>query len=284
MCIALTDRPLCRGDDVFRCAAQFLRNAAQQKKIAPRHPLPPTPATNPDAPLLRNLTRAPHQNVSNLRRPIDMRPAARLQVRAFNLDNAQDSTTLNFLPHSQFFKLLRGAIAHHHRSVFSNHLVRRSLCAFENVLGRLRPANINRAHLTAQMKRYRRPTVPLLKHRGKQMLAGVLLHMIEPPRPIDATLNVPKLQLAINNVNDVFSSIAHIETIPIPQLAQVVRRASRSRIERRGIEHYRQSRRAAVRLRLATQHSRLKIALERIVIIKSPRSHRVLYNSPTCKP
>ena len=51
------------------------------------------------------------------------------------------------------------------------------------------------------MKRDRRPSEALLKHGRKQMLAGMLLHVIEAARPIDAAKDVRAAGAPVNYVN-----------------------------------------------------------------------------------
>ncbi len=42
------------------------------------------------------------------------------------------------------------------------------------------------ANLPAEVERRRLPGEPVLRHRGQEVLAGVLLHVVEPPRPVEA--------------------------------------------------------------------------------------------------
>ena len=101
------------------------------------------------SPVLPHLGASPHQNRSDLRGALHVRSPARLQVRALNLNRAQNSRSLHFLAHSQFGQLFRSSIARRHRPVFKNHLVRRAFRPFQNFVGRFRPSQINRAIISA---------------------------------------------------------------------------------------------------------------------------------------
>jgi hypothetical protein len=73
------------------------------------------------------------------------------------------------------------------------------------------------------MNRNGRTAEPLLKHRRQQVLTGVLLHVVESARPIDATMHRARLQFAIDDVNDLIALIADIEHVGIIKLAAIKR-------------------------------------------------------------
>jgi hypothetical protein len=58
------------------------------------------------------------------------------------------------------------------------------------------------------------------------MLAGVLLHVIEAARPVDATKDVRTAGAPVNYVNNFLTIVADIENIRIPDFPQVVRLAT----------------------------------------------------------
>ena len=68
------------------------------------------------------------------------------------------------------------------------------------------------------------------------MLPGVLLHVIETPRPVDAAEHVRAAGAAVDDMNDFVAFVAHIQHIRVADFAQVVRLASRRRIESRAIQ------------------------------------------------
>src|SRR5712671_5751319 len=106
------------------------------------------PAANKfDAPILAYLAAVAHQDNPDLRRALHVRAAARLQVRAFNLNRPQNSLALHFFAHAALGELLRGSIARGNRAILTNNLVRDALRALQNVKRRLRPAQINRANV-----------------------------------------------------------------------------------------------------------------------------------------
>jgi len=142
-----------------------------------------------------------------------VRASAGLQIRPFDFDRSQNPAALHFLAHPKLRQILRRSIPNSDRAVFENHLIRSPLRAFQNLLRRLRPANVNRANLPTQMKRHRGPPVALLKHRRQQMLAGMLLHVIEAPPPVDAAIHRAGSHRPIDHVHDLLSLIAHVQHV-----------------------------------------------------------------------
>ena len=132
-----------------------------------------------------------------MRRPAHVRSATRLQVGAFDLDRAQNSGALHFLAHAHLREFFLRAVAHVDRTVFENDAVGRALRTFEDFESRFRTANVDRTQFGAKVKRNRWAAESLLKHRREQVLAGVLLHVIETARPIDAAVN--RAQAAIRD-------------------------------------------------------------------------------------
>src|SRR6185437_4842448 len=129
------------------------------------------------------------------------------------------------------------------------------------------------------MKRDRRPSEALLKHGRKQMLAGMLLHVIEAARPIDAAKDVRAAGAPVNYVNYFVAVVADIENIRVTDFPQVVRLAARGGIERSTIQNQPQdgSRDSGVHVRRQkfTMHdTRLELLFECIVVIKAACRHK----------
>ena len=71
------------------------------------------------------------------------------------------------------------------------------------------------------------------ERRGQHVRARVLLHMIEPPRPINRAPNWSGRHLAIGNMHDrSVLPLEHIQDRRIAQTPRVVRLASRCGIKR----------------------------------------------------
>src|SRR6267378_2645925 len=87
------------------------------------------------------------------------------------------------------------------------------------------------------MKGSRGQAEPLLEHGGKQMLAGVLLHVVKPARPVDAADHIRTFRAAVDDMNDFVAFIADVEDICIGDLAQVVRLAAGGRVKGRTIQN-----------------------------------------------
>ena len=86
------------------------------------------------------------------------------------------------------------------------------------------------------MKRNRRPSIALLKHGREQVLPGVLLHVIEASRPVDAAIHVRIRRAAVNDVKNFFSLISHVEHVRIADLPQIMRLPAGSRVKSRAVE------------------------------------------------
>src|SRR5207248_344325 len=104
-----------------------------------------------------------------------VRSATGLQLNTFNLDRAQYSLAVHFLPNAKPRQFLCCSITNAHAAVFKNHLICRALRAFQNFFRRLLPAHVDRANFHPQMKRNRGQIKMLLKHGRQHVLARVLL-------------------------------------------------------------------------------------------------------------
>src|SRR5947207_2808911 len=93
--IALADGALHSSRYIFRSSTQFFRGFLQELEVMPSHPRCSPAANKFDAPILAHLAAAPHQNNPDLRRTSHVCAAARLQVRAFNLNRPQNSLALH---------------------------------------------------------------------------------------------------------------------------------------------------------------------------------------------
>src|SRR2546423_716951 len=75
-----------------------------------------------------------------------------------------------------------------HRPVFKDNLICGPLGTLEDFFGRFRAPQIDGAQFASEMERNRGQAEAFLKHGGQQMLAGVLLHVVETAGPVDAAL------------------------------------------------------------------------------------------------
>src|SRR5713226_4834373 len=185
--IGVTLRKRTRGgsDNIFRSAAQFFSGLAEQKKILTGGAFRAATADKLDTPILTNPGAAPHQNQADLAGALDVSAAARLQIGGFDFDGAQDALAVDFLANAEFRQLIRGAVADRDSAVFKNNLICCALGAFEDFIRRLRAAQIYGANLGSEMEGNRGASEALLKHGREQVLASVLLHVVETARPVD---------------------------------------------------------------------------------------------------
>ena len=112
------------------------------------------------------------------------------------------------------------------------------------------------------------------------MLAGVLLHVVEPPGPVDAAVHFRICWAAVDDVTDFLAFIADVEDIGVANLAQIVRLAAGRGVKRRAIKNQFPdgSRDSGVHIRrehFAIHHPRREFLFKCIVVIKSARGHAV---------
>src|SRR5438270_13323118 len=86
------------------------------------------------------------------------------------------------------------------------------------------------------MKRHRRQSKAFLKHRRQHMLPGVLLHVIETPRPVDATFHARIACPAVHDMNEFIASVAHGHDMRLFDLDYILQLTDRHRIQRRSTE------------------------------------------------
>ncbi len=174
--------------------------------------------------------------------------------------------------------MLRGAVADVHRPIFKDNLICGPLGAFEDFFGRFRAPQIDGAQFASEMERNRGQAEAFLKHGGQQMLAGVLLHVVETAGPVDAALGFAEFDGLIHHVDDSVLGVADIDDVGIAHLAEVVWLASGRRIERSLIQNdfpgggfgFREGRNQS---RLTTYDPCGEFRCECVVVIQSARGH-----------
>ena len=263
---------------VFGSAAQFLHGPPQQFEIMARDAFRAATANKFHAPILAHFRAAPHQYDANLPSALNVRTAARLQIRAFDFDGAEDAFAVDFLANALLRQLVRGSVTDIDRAILKDNSICGALGSFKNFISRFRTSQINRAHFRPQMERNCRQAEPFLKHSGQQMLAGVLLHVIEAPRPMDAAVYVRTRWLAIDYVQNLVAFIAHVDNICIADFTQIVRLSTRRRVERRAIQQQPPDRSCDPRAHIRRQHFAVhhpgrEFFFKRVVVIESARGH-----------
>src|SRR5712671_4605967 len=123
MAITLANRTFYSSRHIFRSSAQFFGGFLQQLEVMPSYARGAPAANKFHAPILAHLAAVAHQDNPDLRRALHVRAPARLQVRAFNLNRAQDSLALHFFAHAALAKLLRGSIARGNRAILTNNFI-----------------------------------------------------------------------------------------------------------------------------------------------------------------
>src|SRR5260370_17674286 len=112
------------------------------------------------------------------------------------------------------------------------------------------------------MERNRGQAEAFLEHGRQQMLAGMLLHVVEAPRPVDATVHFRICWTVIDDMNDFVAFIANVEDVGVADLSQIVWLASGRGVERRAVKN---------QFPDASRDSRVHVRREAFYIQDSPR-------------
>src|ERR1700674_496626 len=278
MRVALGKRAFRSGHYLFRSTPQFLGKASQELKVAPSEAFRAAAADKFDAPILADFRAAADEEHADLAGALDVGAAAGLQVGGFDLDGAEDAVPVDFFSHAELRQLVRGAVAHVDWSILEDNLICGSLRALEDFLGRFRAPQIDGTQFASEMEGNRKQAEAFLKHGGQQVLAGVMLHVVEAAGPVDAAFRFAEFDGLVNSVDDFVLSIADVDDVGIAQLAEVVWLASGSRIEGGAIQNdfpgwgfgFGEGRNQS---RLTTDDPCGEFRIERIVVIEPARGH-----------
>ena len=171
-----------------------------------------------------------------------MGAAARREVEPLDVDQPQRAPARRFLAQRQPRRLRRVREPDRHRPILPDDPVR----------FRFRGRNLGRRHLAreidrrdgrAEMKADRPRAEQLVERRRQHVLSGVLLHVVEPPGPVDLSVDhvarsrFPVLGVEFGHVRDRPVLFVHdVDDAEWTEQAGVERLAARRRIERRAVE------------------------------------------------
>ncbi len=196
---------------------------------------------------------------------MDVRSAAGDHVQVFHANHAQSAFAGR--RHAQIGLLVRIAVFDGDRAVLGNHLVGAQFDSLD-VFGTERSGgDVDSGCVFTEMKTDGGHAAALDGDGGKQMLAAVLLHVIEAPHPIHAALNIfgeHWLGQGVNNALPLVLFNAHDRHAV--DGSQIVRLAPRSRVERRAVQDQTTAVVAAI------QHARAELSEIGIAVIE-PLGH-----------
>src|SRR5271170_2612443 len=198
-----------------------------------------------------------------------MRASARLPVGALDLDGAEDTLAVNLLANACGRQLFGGAEAHGDDAILEDQFIRAALSFVQvsrNDRGRI---EVDCADFAAKMERHRLKPEQLDKNGGEQMLAGMLLHVIEPARPVDLAAHraVRHGGGGVMHYAVIFR-ICDLDYRDSRERPEIVRLPSRRRVKRRAIEHDLPTM-AIGTVRLARNHAGLEFLEEGVVVIEA---------------
>ena len=117
-------------------------------------------------------------------RPRDVRAAARREVEAFDVDEAKRSLAERLLSQREIRRVLFGREPDGHRPIFPDDAVGLGL-GRGDLDGAHLAREIDRRRLRAEMKAHRPDVEETIERRRQHVLAGMLLHVVEAPAPVD---------------------------------------------------------------------------------------------------
>ena len=215
--VALRENAFGNGRDFLRGAAQFIGRLAQAHKIMARDAFGAAAAEKFYAPILADFGTTAHEERADLASALDVSAAARLEVGSFDFDGAENTFAVDFLSNANLRQLVGRAIANVDGAVFKNDFVCGALGAFQYFFRWFGAAQVDRANFGSQMEGNGGKPEAFLEHCREKMLAGVLLHVIEAARPVDAPLHFASLDGLVDEVDDFFAIVADVENIGIAQ-------------------------------------------------------------------
>ena len=163
----------------------------------------------------------------------EVRATAGLAVETFHFDGSQDAFAVHFLANAGFFQFLSGAEGDDHGAILENNFVGAALGLFDMARNNGGRVEIDSGDFPAQMKRNGWEIEQFDKGGGEQVLAGVLLHVVDAARPVDFGVNGTKIHFRGGVVDHFFFGVGHFHNRSAVQRAQVVRLAAGSWDRRR---------------------------------------------------
>src|SRR2546423_3893714 len=167
-----------------------------------REPFRTASADKFNTPILADFGAAAHQYETDLAGALDVGAAARLQIGRLYFDGTENAIPFDFFSHAKLRQLISGSVTDVDRAILEHNLICGPLCAFKNFLRRFGAAQVNGAYFASQMEGNRGQPEAFLKHGRQQMLAGVLLHVVETAGAGDVCPDLPPASRVVNDVGD----------------------------------------------------------------------------------
>src|SRR4029077_928551 len=119
------------------------------------------------------------------------------------------------------------------------------------------------------------------------MLAGVLLHMVETARPVNAAVNAPRGHRTVHHMKNAVFVVPNGQNVGIDEFAEIVRLPPGSGIQQGLIQDdspmWGEAGVFSLRDRLAAQHLGREIILKRIIVVETATSHyRPILSQASC--
>ena len=171
-----------------------------------------------------------------------MRATTRRQIKPFNLNQSQLAFTCRLLSQRQLRSLIRSDVENRDRSIFPDHIVRELNCAFDYFCSWIIELDVDFARRFHHAKTSRRSVEERDESLRENVLAGVLLYVVQASSPIDSpahdciTTRRGALDHMKHAVVAVVDALNHTRTV---ERSSVARLSAARWIKRRAIENHR---------------------------------------------
>ncbi len=176
---------------------------------------------------------------TDLSRPADMGSAAGRIIEGLNFHDPDKPFDLGRPPQRHLGDFLGRDEIGFHRPILEDNLIRPALDPVQNLVRNLPDADLQGGGLRPQVKRLGLALDDFDKGLGQDVLAGVLLHVVQPPRPIDLPENRFSVHVPFEDMDDRPVIVQDLKDRDPVQGSQVPGLAARFGIKSRLVEDHR---------------------------------------------
>ena len=221
---------------LIRRGGVLRRETRQQRLVGPGPPDSARAAQELEPRRLSHPFQLAEQDGPDLAGRADVGAAARAPVQTLDAHDAQRPRPVRPLPKGGGCGGLLEA--QRHRPVLRHHRIGAGLGGHD-LLGREGgDVEVQRGGVLSEMHAHGAGAVEVLQHRREKVLPGVLLHVIEAPRPVHFAAHPAIAQRGGQEVRDPLALVHHVQDLGAAQPPRVVRLAAGRGIERGAIEVY----------------------------------------------
>ncbi len=201
--------------------------------------------------------------------PRHVRAAARGHVEVLHFDDPQHAPARRFLAQRQPRRFVGPGEPDRHRPILPDDAIGVRF-GFRDLGGRHLAVQIDRRRGRAEVEADRAHLQRAIERGRQHVLAGVLLHVVESPCPIDAPVHGSRRQLAVEDVQDAaVVPIDHVHDRRGAEVADVEWLPAGRRIKRRAVEEDANEASMSIRSRFDSHDRRVELGDVGIVVVNA---------------